>query len=231
MTWKIPTLILGFLVILGLGIKRSVNSSQADKRCDQANNIEELARNCKSQGKSRVVIPGPIIDYPGENSSFEEMATQSSAVIAEPIASKSDLYNPYSIGTWYKFRIIEPLLLRPPKHCDGCPPMSAPPEELSSLLSNELLLAVDGGSLSIGGVEITQTSGCIPSFEKGEKYLLFVSFLPGGIARLAAGPSGIFKLVDQDSLKGVDTTNRKAYDDVKNRFGSKLSLLRSHISQ
>jgi hypothetical protein len=231
MSKKIALVVLIALLLLGLGLRRIVNSSQGDKRCDQASNIEELARNCRYQGKSRVVIPGPIVEYGGANSSFEEMAAASSAVIAEPIASKSYLYNPYSIGTWYKFRIIEPLLLRPPKHCDSCPPMSAPPQELSSLLSNELLLGVDGGSLSVEGVEITQTSGCIPPFEKGEKYLLFVSFLPGGIARLAAGPAGIFKLTDQDSLKGVDITKRKAYDDVKNRFGNKLSLLRSHINQ
>src|SRR2546423_1629184 len=164
MTWKIPALILGLLVILGLGIKRSVNSSQADKRCDQASNIVELARKCTYQGKSRVVIPGPIVEYGGANSSFEEMAAGYSAVIAEPIASKSDLYNPYSIGTWYKFRIIEPLLLRPPKHCNGCPPIGDPPQELSSLLSNELLLGVDGGALLVRRGGIKQTNGGLSPF-------------------------------------------------------------------
>lgn len=230
MATKTTALIIGAILVAGLGLGRVSNSFQNEKEPQRENTLLATARRTKAEGKSHIAVPGPIIDYPGLNVSIDYLLSHESAVVAEPIASKGYLENENSIGTWYKFRIREAISLRTAEYCITCPDPGSPPPELSSLLPNEFLLAVDGGTVSLEAVEVTQYSDCIPPFKAGKSYLLFISLLPGGVARLGVGPAGIFR-VDNDMLEGVDNHKRRAYDELQNRFGRSLSQIKAHISR
>lgn len=80
--------------------------------------------------------------------------------------------------------------------------------------------------MTVDGVEVTENSQSIPPFEKNRNYLLFISFVPGGVARLAGGPASIFTVCDDGKLDGVDVNKHK----IKSRFGGRLSTLKSHIN-
>lgn len=230
---RLKTMVLVVIVatLVGLSLKKIATSSQEQEKWEDRNSVRAVARHNKAKGTSRVVIPGPLIDYPGMNSSLDDLRQNYSVVVATPVESKGYLVHSHSIGTWYKFRISEAVSIKTPRYCNTCPEPGLPPDDFRSTLSNEFLLSVDGGTLLIEGVEVTQSSGSIPRFEAGENYLLFISFLPGGVARLAAGPAGIFRLRDNDRLEGVDTNKHRTYEDIRNRFSGKLSILKSHINR
>ncbi len=231
MRLKSTVLIIGILVFGSLGLKRIATSSQEEDKWEERNTIRAIARRNKAKENRRIVIPGPTIDYPGMNSTVEDLLQNYSLVVAEPIASHSYLVNPSNIATWYKFRTCETLSLKTPQYCNTCPQQTNPPQELGPVLSNEFLLAVDGGTLFVEGLEVSEKSNSIPAFEKGTKYLLFISFLPGGVARLAAGPAAIFRVGDNDKLNGVDVKKHRAYDEVNVRFNGKLSILKAQINR
>lgn len=231
MRLKTAALVILVFAAAGLGLKKIATSSQEEEKWEDRNSVRAVARRNKAKGASRIAISGPIIDYPGLNSGVDDLLRNYSVVIAQPIAMKGYLVNSHSIGTWYKFRISEAISLKPPRYCNTCPELGTPPEELGSTLSNEFLLTVDGGTLLIEGVEVTQSSASIPRFEEAKNYLLFLSFLPGGVARLAAGPAAIYRVQDNYRFDGIDTHKYRAYEEVKNRFKSRLSMLKSQINR
>lgn len=231
MRLKTAALVILILVLGGLTVKRIATSSQEEEKWEDRNSVRAVARRSKAKGASKVAIPGPIIEYPGLNSSVDDLLQNYSVVVANPVASKSYLVNSHSIGTWYKFRISETILLRPPLVCSTCPEVGTPPEDLRSTLSDEFLLSLDGGTLMTEGVEVNQNSRSFPRFEEGQNYLLFISFLPGDVARLAAGPASAFNIDRNGRLKGVDNKRHRTYDDVKNRFSETLSNLKANLNR
>src|SRR6266850_8497911 len=187
------------LFLLGVGITTALKTPQ-EYRKDRS--IASLAKRAKNEGKTRVEAPGLIIDYAGGNIGLDEALQNYSMVIGEPLESKSYITDSADeIGTAYKFRVLEILSQRNAVFCNGCPQVNDVSAKLQPALYNEFLLELSGGTVTVDGVEVTMVSSGMPKFEDGKRYLLFASISPGGMARLAAGPSGLFRITSDESLE------------------------------
>ncbi len=227
MVTKVGILILGALAFTGLTsifIKTQQPENWAEK-----NSLTAEARRGKAKGKSEVIIPGPNVDYAGANMSINDALDKYSVVVAEPVENKSYSIDAFTITTWYRFKINEVISQKTRFHCFTCPQDSTPPADLGPIAPDEFLLNINGGTVPIDGVTVTVKNEEIPQFENGKKYVFFVSFVPGGIGRLAAGPAGIFKLDANDELEGVNVKKHRLYQEIVTRFDGKLSRLKSHV--
>jgi hypothetical protein len=201
---KLAAIVCG-LFLLGVGITATLKAPQEYLK-DRS--ITSLAQRTKNQGNTQVTVPGKIIEYPGMNMSLDEALQSYSAVIAEPIESKSYISDSSDeIRTAYKFRIIETLSQKNAVNCSSCPQVTDVSAKLQPALYNEFLLELSGGTVVVDGVEVTMASSGIPKFEDDKKYLMFISLTPGGMARLAGGPSGLFRVMSDDSLEALGKDN------------------------
>jgi hypothetical protein len=221
------TAILGGLLILAVGIGGIIKTSQDEPR-DRS--IASVAKRAKSQGKSRISLSAPIVEYPGSNMGLEEALQNYSVVIAEPEERKSYIGDGSDdIRTAFKFRILEALSRRNAVVCATCPPLTDLSNKFQPALSNEFILELSGGTVMVNGVEVTMIDGEIQKFEDGQRYLLFVSFTPGGMARLAAGASGIFRITPEESLEGMGRRNYRLTGEITSRYSKKLSAFKQGI--
>lgn len=220
---KLTAVVCG-LVLLGLGLGGIVRAPQEYFK-DQ-NSIASLAQRTKNQGKTQVSVPGPIVDYPGMNQGLDAALQNYSAVVAEPVESKSYIEDSNNIRTAYKFRILEIVSQRDAVFCNTCPSLNDVSAKLQPALQNEFILELSGGTLTVDGVEVTMINTGIPKFENGKSYLMFISFTPGGMARLAAGPSGVFRITSGDSLEPMGNAKRPLPTQIETRFSKSLSRLK-----
>src|SRR5258705_132686 len=204
------------IVLLGLGAGGILNSgtqkSDSVKWADK-NSLKEIARRSKEQGQQTVTIPGTRIDYAGADMKLEEALRDYSVVVAEVVASKSYVIGTDSVKTWYKFKIKDSLSEKIAGYCPTCPDVPEAPEEFSTLNFDEFLLRTSGGTVNVDGIEVTVTSA-LPTFESGKRYLLVVSITPSRVARLCAGPSGIFRVDENERLEAVDKANRPMQEEI-----------------
>lgn len=222
MSFKSFLVIASAVVVLGVGAKLSQNVPDDWKHRHALNNISKKA---KAEGKTTVVVPGPIIDYAGFNIGAGEALQQYSVIIAEPIEAKTDIPDSDHIVTWYRCRIREPISIRPPVVCDSCPTPAVPPAGLQISSEGEFLLSKSGGTALIDGVQITMTDSGIPELTLHQHYLMFVSLMPNGVALLAGGPAGLFRLDNDETLSAVAPKTRLSLD-VQREFSSAVSKLR-----
>jgi hypothetical protein len=193
-------IVLSVLILIGVGIAVTFRTPQENSEAGKS--IESMARRAKVEGKSRITVPGPIIDYPNMGLSLDEVLKKYSALVAEVAESTSFVLAPNDIRTAYKFRIVESLSQKPANVCETCSPLTDISDKLSTAKFNEFVLEVSGGTVTIDGVAVTMTGGKL-EFAEGKKYLMLVSFTPGGMAQLAVGPSGVFRIKDDDSLESI----------------------------
>lgn len=218
--------------IVTLSVKGFLNNKAQNAAVRQdGHSLIDIARKKKSEGRSKVVVPGLIVDYAGADMDLNEALKNYSVVIAEPIASKSFTADSTSISTWYKFRITETLSRKNYVYCYTCSPVPPPPSELGKPNPDEFFLDTVGGVLNIEGVEVTATSRSSLAFELGKKYLMFVSLTPSQVAVLASGPSGVFQLDEEKNLHSLNNSESPIPREVQKRFGLKLSEFKSHINQ
>lgn len=220
------------IFLLGLAAGGLLNSGiqkKNDVKWEDQHSLKEIARRSKELGKARITLPGPHANLPGVNMSLDEALRDHSVVVAEVVARKSYVFDSYGIRTWYRFRITDALSQRIAKYCPTCPEVGEAPQDLLPINSDEFLLATGGGTVNIDGVEVTVDSQSLPTFESGKRYLLFVSLTPSGVARLGAGPAGIFRVADNEKLEAVDKRNYPIKAEVSRRFAGKLSEFRSHV--
>lgn len=214
--------VLSGVLVLALGLTATLNKphqqSWKEKRA-----IESTARRAKAEGRSAITIPGPLVDYPGMGMNVEDVLQKYSALVAEVVESKTYLSDVDVISTAYKFRIIESITQKNVAFCETCPPLNDASGKLQPAFSNEFILEVSGGTLTIDGVEVNMVNTGGLKFMAGEKYLLLVSFTPGGMARLAAGPGGVFRIHDNDSIEPIGKSNSRVSSQVATRFSNKLS--------
>jgi hypothetical protein len=209
------------LFLLGFGITAALKTPQ---EYTKDKSIASLAQRAKNQGERRVTAPGKIIDYAGENMGLDEALQNYSVVIAEPIESRSYVTDSSDeIRTAYKFRILETLSQRNAVFCNTCPALNDVSDKLQPALYNEFLFELSGGTVTVDGVEVTMASSGIPKFEKGERYLMFISFTPGGMARPAAGPSGLFRITSDESLEVMGNGKGRLPAEIASRFSKSLS--------
>jgi hypothetical protein len=82
----------------------------------------------------------------------------------------------------------------------------------------------------VEGVEISQPNSSL-HFEAGNKYMMFVNVSPSQVAVIAGGPSGVFELDKNDSLRSLNKENARLPAEMQRQFGRKLSEFRSHLNR
>jgi len=194
----------------------------------ERNSLKEIARRSKEEGRTKVTVPAPWVNDPGMSTKVDEALQNYSVVVAEMIASKSYVFDAYSIQTWYKFRITDTLSKTDAEHCPTCPDVPEPPKDFTPISADEFLFATGGGTVDIDGVEVTMNDRSLPVFESGKKYLLVISLTRTGVALLGAGPAGVFQVADDDKLEAVNRRNYALQAEIRDRFNGKLSELKSH---
>jgi hypothetical protein len=209
------------LFLLGVGITTALKTPQ-EYRKDRS--IASLAKRAKNEGKTRVEAPGLIIDYAGGNIGLDEALQNYSVVIGEPLESKSYITDSADeIGTAYKFRVLEILSQRNAVFCNGCPQVNDVSGKLPPAHYDEFLLELSGGTVTVDGVEVTMPSSGMPKFEDGQRYLMFISFTPGGMATLIGGPSGLFRITSDESLEATGNGKHRLAVEIAARFSKSLS--------
>jgi hypothetical protein len=225
---KLTAVVCG-LFLLGVGITATLKVPQ---EYSKDRSIASLAQRTKKQGKTRVEAPGLIIDYAGENMGLDEAVQNYSVVIAEPIESKSYITDSSDeIRTAYKFRVLETLSQRNAVFCNTCPALNDVSDKLQPALYNEFLFELSGGTITVDGVEVTMVSSGTPKFEKGERYLMFISFSPGGMAKPAAGISGLFRITSDESLAVMNNGKDPLPVEIAARFSKSLSRFKQAIKR
>src|SRR5882672_9988635 len=151
------------LILLGVGITATLKAPQ---EYNKDKSIASLAQRTKNQGKRQATVRGPIIDYAGTNMGLDEALQNYSALIAEPIESKTYIGDSLDdIRTAYKFRIVETLSQKNAVFCNTCPQVNDVSGKLPPAHYDEFLLELSGGTVTVDGVEVTMTTGEIPKFE------------------------------------------------------------------
>jgi hypothetical protein len=222
MSVKSVFVVAAVIVVVGVGAKLSQNIPDDWKHRHALNNISKKA---KSEGKTAIVIPGPIVDYAGFNIGLGEALKQYSVVVAEPLEAKTEVSDSDHIMTWYRCQLYEPISMRPPMICDSCPVPRDPPAELKFSPPGEFVLSKIGGTALIDGVQVTMTDSGIPELKLNQRYVMFVSLMPNGVALPAGGPAGVFRLENNETLSAVTPKTRLSLD-VQRDLSSELSKLR-----
>lgn len=217
-------LVLSVLVLIGVGVTTTFRTRQENSGAGKS--IESMARRAKAEGKSSITIPGLIIDYPNMGLSLDEVLNKFSTLVVEVAESKSFVPESEDIRTAYKLRIVEFVSQKPPDVCETCPPLTDVSDQLSPANFNEFVLEVSGGTVTIDGVKVTMMNGGKLTFAEGKKYLMLVSFTPGGMARLAVGPSGVFRIKDGDSLESINNSKDLIPAQIASRFSNNLSTFK-----
>ncbi|MGH9962010.1 MAG: hypothetical protein ACREBC_33590 [Pyrinomonadaceae bacterium] len=220
-----------FVVMLGSFTTRSL-MQQREKESWQGwkerNTLKSISKRAKQQGRQQVIIPAPDFDYLDNSSDLDQVLFSYSLVLAEPIEERTYAVGDDGILTWYKFRILESLSRRPAAPCDGCPQTSAP-HDLLPPNNDEFLVGKAGGSIFVDGVQLTMVDSHFPAFQKSRKYLLFVSLSPTGLARVAAGPSGVFSVNDDGSFEPITKDAHPIRSEMRARFNSSVIKVKHHF--
>jgi hypothetical protein len=220
------------LLLIGLGINillKKHQENQSSAQWAERNSVAEIARRSKAEGKKSIKLQGPIVNYGGRNMDFGTALKTYSLVIAEPIENRSYVVNTDDIHTWYKFRLVETISARPSGSCITCAPVPEIPAEAQPLRTDEFVVIASGGTVNIDGVDVTLENNALPPFISGQKYLLFVSFMPSRVTKVAGGPAAAFRIKDRDDLEAVDRWDRPIPAEINKRFARKLSALKSHL--
>jgi hypothetical protein len=221
-------LVLAGLVLLIVGLTASLKTPQETWR-DKVS-IQSHALKAKKEGKTNLTLLGPFAEYPGMGMSLDDAVQTYSAVVAEVVESNTYLGDADVINTAYKFRILEGITEKNAAFCNSCPPLRDVSAKLQPALSNEFLLEVSGGTLTVEGVKVRMVNAAGLEFEPGKKYLLFISFAPGGMSRLAAGPAGVFRVGNDDSLESIGGADYLIPSQMATRHSKKLAKFKHAVN-
>ncbi|MBV8573247.1 MAG: hypothetical protein JO319_21705, partial [Acidobacteriaceae bacterium] len=171
--------------------------------------IKWYVEKAKEQGETSITMPAPQ-GIREEINTLDKALSTYHVAIAMPIASVTQAVDSYHIYTWYKLRILETLVAHPNPEV---PPVLLPDSVLPAN-SNEIVIHILQGTVTIDGVRVTMISPDNHLLTLREKYLFFLS--PDGSGKFAwlrAGPNAIFvikpdnkiaPLVDKQSLMQID---------------------------
>ncbi len=211
--------------------------------------IAWYARLAKAKGEREIVTPMMVRScYPfAEN--LDEALSAYGAVVAQPIKKKSyitstlplDSYNEIrnwvkddQIHTWYKFRILENLS---DKHFPVCQDCNDPdfdwekliPQEMLPVNEDEFMIEVDGGTIEIDRVKVTQNSGRT-KFSESNRYLLFlVTDASGKVAGFGMGMDGVYTISPENTLIPVSKQNQRVIQDITGLYNGSLDSLKTYI--
>ena len=190
--------------------KQPLSQAQDDERIEKLKekekrghiNLLEAAELAKSRGKNRAVVSGLVVNYMGTAGNADELdekLTDYTVVVAKLVDKKSFMQDEGRVRTWNKFQILDTLHTAPP-----VPPyVTWPPisEELLPLGEDEIIVHTYGGTVTIDGVEVSQSDSDVSAFRKSQKYVLALKFeSQSNIGILALGPQGYLLINEDESL-------------------------------
>lgn len=202
---------------------KGVYETKNDK--DRRMTLPKRAKLEKEKGKQHLSVPMNSGDYVGVEN-LEQAGNLYTAVIAEPVQVTSVLESDEeSIGSWYKFKIIETLSEPAPR---PYPFTAAAPPEALPLTEDEFIAYLPGGTLTIDGVTVKNYHPDTPPLTLFKKHLLFIELdKTSRVARVSLGPDAIFS-VDAQSLVPINKTSRHRRE-LEARYSSSYEKLKAAI--
>lgn len=181
------------------------------------------AQKALADGKRQVTFNAPVNDYAVPRT-INGALSYYDVIVAEPIVRQSFAEdNNQFIKTWYKFRIIETLHQKK-SNCPGCPAALDPPAEMLPVGTDQILMARDGGSLTVDGVTIYSPEPSFPAFIIGQKYLLFLALdHDKSVGTLSAGPYGSYIVNSGNSVTPLTNEGwNPLYKEISQKFNGSL---------
>ncbi len=192
--------------------------------------LKESASKAKAEGKSEVIIRAPIY-RPAGASTLDEALLYNTAVIATPVDKTSYIRSPDDIITWYKFKVIEYLNRKPAIECPTCPAPLTPPEGMSPLQEDEILIPRPSGSVEIDGVRVTSVESGFPPFMRSKKYLLFVRLDSSGrVGMLRMGAYGVFTVEENGDIRFINDKGHPFKHEIENTGSDAVEKLKAKIN-
>ncbi|HVF54868.1 MAG TPA: hypothetical protein VM934_01885 [Pyrinomonadaceae bacterium] len=223
-------------LILSAGAVTVLSVSQQDDKRTQPlivrndGSLHAYVNQARSNGQSRIVKPGPLVEYATYIRSLKTALSSYWAVVASPIEKHSITKENGDIRTWYKFRILESINPQKYNRCSDCPAPAVVPAEMLPLQTDEILLSERGGTVNVEGIEIVTPPEF--GFELSEQYLLFLQEDQSGFfGRLMVGPDALFKVAPDNSLTAINEKPHTLKKIVKEQFKDSLAELKNAAKQ
>jgi len=217
---------LATVLIVG-GISWTKSSSQENAR--ERGTVAWHVQQAKKMGRKQAEIPAPVPIYAAVNG-LDDALSRFTTVVVQPIEKKSYVQDRSGIVTWYKFKVVEYLSQPPQSVCPDCLNDIIVPEELLPLQGGEFLVYINGGVVTVDGVEVLGRGNEFQqSFSLSQKYLLFLSLDSSrGVGSLNIGPSGIFTIDSDDVLTPVTKRAHPIRQDIEKTSRNSLSGIKKH---
>lgn len=136
---KFIALVLLGVEALAFGVIRNASTIQK-KDAPYKDRLKWSAKEAKSQGRQKITVPAPLIEYLGGAGTItSDEAFSSTTVVIAHLVSKQSHVRDDDIITWNKFAIDEVLSEAKELPCPGCAP-GDPPSDLLPLQTGEILI-------------------------------------------------------------------------------------------
>ncbi|HEX7723943.1 MAG TPA: hypothetical protein VF397_17400 [Pyrinomonadaceae bacterium] len=216
-------IVLGVLGAVGFSIVASRKTVHSQQDPPAPYSLRWRAQQALANGTTEIdqhIAP----HYQGVNDLNEALANYS-LILAQPVDQLAG-ENDGTVGTWYKFRVLEQLTQRP--LCADCGPL--PDHPFGGLASNELAIPRAAGIMNVDGVTISTQEDGFPGFILTQQYLLFVSLDPNKqVATVAIGPVGSFMIDINGTIVPVGMEPTQVSSDLTTIYGNSLAQLRAGL--
>ena len=179
----------------------------------------------KAAGITEVILPGPT-PYLAEVSGLADAIIHYSVIVGKVKDATSLQVDGRKIMTYYKFQILEKLSDR--QALSGGAPEELP-AALTPLATNEIYVLEGGGTITLDGTRVTQTSDY--EYSKNQTYLLFLSKNSAqSIGMVNLGKHGVFSVKD-DTLEAISKDGSPLKRDLSEQHSNKLTNLRAVLAR
>ena len=162
-------------------------------------------------------------------STLDEVLSEFSFVIAQPIEIRSYASDNSDIESWIKFRVIETLSLKTVPQCPTCPTEPTPPNDMLPLQANEILASKVGGILTHNGIELIASNERFPDLLQSERYLLILDKYPSGVCNLLMGAEGVYKIDGNGMMTPLQPKIDPYHNDLLSRYGNSVNQLKTAL--
>lgn len=193
------------------------------------------AQKARSEGKSEINLPAPIIEYPGAPASLDIALMDNTVLIAKLLESKT-VASGDDILTWRKYKILERLStqsqeLPPDREEDWQRSLALAPKSMLPLAGYEFLIDDYEGTATIDGVKVTLGGDGAQKLPVGSRYLLFLIFDSGRkLGGEAYGAGSLFTIDDSGTVHSrfpkYDSDDNFLLHEMRQRANGNLAGLR-----
>lgn len=227
----IASVIISLVILLSLIVKKSLLVSAFQQQAEPGS-LEWLAQDAQANGLQEVTIPTLFWDKEAVGG-FDDATAKYTVVVAQPVKAQSYAWIPeaQTIGTWYKFQILETLSSKPLLQCAECPPTQDAPSEMQPLNAGEMAVSKFGGTLVINGIPIHSVDGDFPDFVVSQRYLLFIDLdTSKRVGDVSSGGVAVFSVDGSGNLAPLIPNSEQLTTDIANRFGNSLNQIRAYFN-